>query len=63
MPGTRPIRFTGTAEEAAANFATHNFFSTGYGDDGDYRCGDCDSRPSHAAARYPCGADVPREEF
>lgn len=52
-----PVRFPGTAEEAAANYATH-YFS---GEPGDERCFDCDCRPSHEAASYPCGAHVPRE--
>jgi hypothetical protein len=49
-----PVPFPGTAEEAAANYRTH-FFG---GIDG--RCYDCDSRPSHVAADYPCGTNPPR---
>lgn len=57
MPGTRPIRFAGTADEAIANRATHAFGGI------DDRCYDCDAKPSHAAASYPCGVEPPREEF
>lgn len=49
-----PVPFPGTAEEAAANRRTHIFIGI------DGRCMDCDSRPSHKAADYPCGAYVPR---
>lgn len=51
----RPIRFAGTQAEADANFNTH-YFDSEYG-----RCYDCDSRPTHAAAEYPCGTEPPRE--
>jgi len=53
----RPIPFNGTEEERRANRLSH-FFS---GEPGDERCMDCDSRPSHEAANYPCGVSVPRE--
>lgn len=56
----RPIR-NPDLDSYAANVATHRFGYTGGPDDGDVRCDDCDCRPSHAAAGYPCGADVPRE--
>lgn len=56
---TRPVRFTGTPAQAAANLGTHRFDW----DDPDARCWNCDCRPSHAAASYPCGAEVPREVF
>jgi hypothetical protein len=49
-----PVPFPGTAEERAANRATH-FFG---GIDG--RCFDCDSRPTHVAADYPCCVEPPR---
>jgi hypothetical protein len=53
-----PVRFSGTAEESAANFRTHAF---AWDDDGDTRCMNCDCRPSHAAASYPCGTEPPRQ--
>ena len=54
-----PVPFTGTTEEAEANFATHSF---GYdGDDYDARCMYCDAKVWHKAATYPCGSDVPRQ--
>lgn len=40
------IPFTGTSEQADANFATHNF------EDG--RCWNCDCRPWGVWAKYPC---------
>lgn len=49
----RPVPFPGTPEEAAANLRTHAFYGP--------RCDWCDCRPSHEAARYPCGTKVPRE--
>jgi hypothetical protein len=54
----RPVRFQGTDAEARANYATHVFI---YDEDGDTRCADCDARPTHAAASYPCGTRVPSE--
>ena len=53
-----PVPFSGTPEEADANFNTHRFS----GDmDGDYRCGFCDCKPWHKAAHYPCGEPTPRQ--
>lgn len=58
----RPVAFEGTEEEREANFATHLFFySMDPNEAGDTRCGNCDCRPSHVAASYPCGTTVPRE--
>ena len=53
----RPQAFPGTAEEIAANRASHVF----YGDE-DGRCMSCDCRPFGTVAQWPCGAEVPREE-
>lgn len=53
-----PIAFNGTDEEKKVNFKTHNFWA----DDGiEYRCCDCDCKPWHKAAYYPCGTNPPRE--
>ena len=54
-----PIPFQGTEEEKKANFATHHFWA----DDGvEYRCCDCDCKPWHKAAFYPCGTEnIPRQ--
>ena len=58
----RPIAFAGSEAEKRANRASHNFATFQYSeDDAETRCYDCDSRPSHYAADYPCGASVPRE--
>lgn len=55
----QPVPFSGTNEEAEANFLTHQF---GYdGDDFDARCMSCDAKVWHKAASYPCGTDVPRQ--
>lgn len=51
-----PQPFEGTKEERTANYRSHSF----YGEDG--RCWDCDCKPWHEAAFYPCGARVPRIE-
>lgn len=58
-----PVPFPGTDAEAAANRNTHSFHYSGSPEDADIRCWSCDSRPSHVAASYPCGADVPRQEI
>lgn len=60
---TRPVEFSGTPEERDANYNSHCFIWSGDPEEaGDERCGACDSRPSHVAAHYPCGAvDIPRE--
>ena len=56
----RPIKFEGTKEQLAANRATHRFWHDG---DFEYRCCDCDCKPWHAAASYPCGkTDIPWEK-
>lgn len=52
----RPIEFSGSAEERAENYASHRFSW-----DEESRCVNCDSRPSHVAAHYPCPVDPPRE--
>lgn len=47
-----PTPFDGTPEQIAANRRTHYFAGE--------RCMDCDCKPWHTAADYPCGAPVPR---
>lgn len=53
-----PVPFEGTKEEIMANFKTHNF--TWGSDEYDARCSECDCKPAHAAAHYPCGNEPPR---
>ena len=54
-----PVPFEGTKEQIMANFKSHNFT---WGDDEfDARCSECDCKPSHAAAHYPCGNEPPRK--
>jgi hypothetical protein len=48
-----PQPFTGTAEEAAANYATHDFYS--YDESSGDRCTGCDCRPWGVWANWPCG--------
>lgn len=54
-----PVPFPGTPEERRANLDSHNW-STLNGED--YNCLDCDCKPGHVSAGYPCGADVPRHD-
>jgi hypothetical protein len=53
---TCPVPFAGTSEELEANFKSHDFwgFETGT------TCMQCDCKPWHMTAKYPCGSDVPR---
>lgn len=56
-----PAPFTGTDDEAAANYRTHYFGP-------EDRCYGCDSRPWGIYALHPCGAQpervvVTREEY
>jgi hypothetical protein len=53
----RPIAFQGSEEERQTNRDSHNFSY----DYEEVRCFDCDCRPSHVAADYPCGTEPPRE--
>jgi hypothetical protein len=53
----RPVPFTGTPAEAAANMDTHMWFC--YGDE--VECDRCLAKPWHTTAAYPCGTNVPRE--
>src|SRR4051812_21109892 len=53
----RPVRFQGTLAQADENSLTHLFTWA----DEDTRCMNCDCRPAHAAASYPCGTEPARE--
>jgi hypothetical protein len=53
----RPVQFSGSEEERAANLASHSFTWS----DPDTRCTFCDCKPWHQAASYPCGDEPPRE--
>ena len=60
MPYTvnEPIPFAGTPEQAEANRLTHHWSF-----DGDaLACWNCDAKPWHAAASYPCGQEPERRE-
>jgi hypothetical protein len=57
-----PVEFSGSEEERKANYATHAFVTYTWGeDDAETRCMNCDARPSHVAADYPCGTEPPRK--
>lgn len=59
----RPVRFQGSEQERERNLASHHFVTYQWSeDDVETRCADCDCRPSHVAATYPCGTEPPREE-
>ena len=55
----RPVRFTGSPAQAAANRNSHRWVQPA--PDETYQCMDCDAKTWHAAADYPCGTEVPRE--
>lgn len=53
-----PVPFAGSHKMAKDNFDTHIWQQV---DECEVRCFHCDSKPWHAAAFYPCGAEVPRQ--
>ena len=53
---TMPAPFTGTVTEANRNFDTHNW---GHLDE-EIVCYNCEAKPWHVAASYPCGQEPPR---
>lgn len=55
----RPVAFPGTAEEAAANYQTHDWIVES--PEEPLRCAVCDCKFWHVAANYPCGVEPPRE--
>lgn len=55
-----PVPFTGTDEQKRANYATHRFTRD---EDGEVRCWNCDCKPWHVAATYPCGVTPPRMDI
>lgn len=59
MSWDRPIPFAGPPEQAAANRRTHHWMQPDREEVPE--CDECGSKSWHAAANYPCGADVPRE--
>lgn len=59
----RPKRFEGSEEERRANRASHRWETWQYSEDGiEEYCDECCAKPWHAAADWPCGVKVPREE-
>ena len=54
--GSDPMPYPGTAADHAENLASHDWPKTSP----DARCRRCDCKPWYVAARWPCGADVPR---
>lgn len=57
----RPIPFKGSQEERIANRQTHYWGLISFADIDEVRCLDCDCKPWHVAADYPCGEEPPRE--
>lgn len=53
-----PIPFDGPPEQARANYRSHSWISHF----GETVCMECESKPWHASAHYPCGASVPRSD-
>lgn len=51
-----PKPFDGTEEQRRANYRTHRFLPVG----GEFYCDNCEAKPWHVAASYPCGAFIPR---
>jgi len=68
MPETVPVHsranlpkpFDGTDEQARANFSSHHWIEWA---EFEVACMECDSKPWHKAAYYPCGTHVPRQIF
>lgn len=54
----RPVPFDGTDDEARFNISQHRWADFG----SDIICADCQSKPWHASARYPCGTIPPRQD-
>jgi hypothetical protein len=50
-----PKPFDGTEQEAKANFSSHHFVNND-----DPSCLNCDCKPWHITASYPCGVEPPR---
>jgi hypothetical protein len=57
MTINRPIPFSGSEAEKRANYASHMFITW----DEETHCSNCDCKPWHKAAYYPCGTNPPRE--
>jgi len=53
---TMPAPFKGTVAEANRNFDTHNW---GHSDE-EIVCYNCEAKPWHVAASYPCGQEPAR---
>lgn len=51
-----PAPYEGTEDEIKANRASHIWLSG----DSDARCIQCDCKPWHIHADYPCGVEAPR---
>lgn len=55
-----PVPFAGDEIQRGINYNSHNFVS--WDPEDCPRCMNCDSKPWHKAAYYPCGVSVPRQE-
>jgi hypothetical protein len=54
----QPVPFQGTEAEKIVNRTTHFWTQL---DEHEIYCGNCDCKPWHAAADYPCGTEPPRQ--
>jgi hypothetical protein len=54
-----PVPYPGTDEEKTLNRASHVWLSG----DSDTRCINCDCKPWHIHADYPCGDEAPRMDI
>jgi len=54
----QPKKFDGSEEERLANYESHRFSQVS---EDEVVCIDCDVKPWHLCADWPCGFDVPRE--
>lgn len=55
----RPVPFIGTNEQRNLNRLSHYFVTF---DGENFNCLECDCKPWHQAADYPCCFDAPRED-
>lgn len=52
----QPLPFPGSDSEGEANYDSHRWVSEG----GDVCCIDCDVKPHHTSADWPCRINIPR---
>lgn len=55
-----PVPFSGTQDQRIANRKTH-YWREDYG--AEVLCFNCEAKPWHVAAEYPCGTSPPRQQI